>query len=145
VNPEDVPAGPLILDTDVFSYLAWQRGPWQDFEPLVAGHPLVLTFVNVGELLAGGLIAGWGEARMTKLRDQIRRCVILPSTAEVTEQWSHLHARFRGQLGTSGGNDMWIAACAMTQAPPLPIVTNNLSDFDHLSQEFPIQLVHPDL
>lgn len=39
---------------------------------------------------------------------------------------------------------MWIAATALGQPDPPPIVTNNRSDFERIAGEFPLVVVHPD-
>jgi hypothetical protein len=92
--PEDVPAGPLLIDTDVATWLltgARQAEPWR---PLLRGHLLTLSFVNVGELLALPLSRMWGAARMTAWSEAIKRhFVALPFDAAVTVQWAPLHVR----------------------------------------------------
>jgi hypothetical protein len=40
---------------------------------------------------------------------------------------------------------LWTAACALAQPRPLPIVTNNLNDFQAIAKHFPLRLVHPDI
>ena len=40
MGPSDVPAGPLVVDTGVFSRLHDKRGRYAEFAPLVAGPPL---------------------------------------------------------------------------------------------------------
>ena len=44
MRPDEVPAGPLALDTDVFSFLHMRKGRYHEFAPLVAGHPFALPF-----------------------------------------------------------------------------------------------------
>ena len=109
------------------------------------GHLLVLAFATVGELRAGALSAGWGDKRRAALEERISGCIVLPATDRVTLLWATYHAKLRDQLGRSGGNDMWIAACAAAQQPPLPVVTNNLDDYRRLAHVLPFPLVHPDL
>ena len=71
MTPDEVPDGPLLLDTDVFSFLTWERGPWERFAPLVEGHAFVLSFATVGELRAGALKA-FEEKRRKRLERRIR-------------------------------------------------------------------------
>ncbi len=146
MTPDDVPDGPLALDTGVFSFLLMSRGRHSDFAPLVAGHPYVLPFPVVGELKVLPLRAGsrWSARRTQALEEAIGRCVVIPSTVAVVDQWAQLYARFRGRLKNGGINDMWAAACCLAHA--VPLVTANLSDFQTIAGEFPtLQLVHPDL
>ena len=142
MKPQDVPPGPLLVDTDVFSWIAFQRGRHQEFGQLVQGHILTVSFSTAGELWAGAERANWGEARRRTLEDILRRYVVLPATDAVVRQWGRLHAQFKDQLGA---NDMWTAACALAQNDPLPIVTGNLKHFRPISAAFPITLIHPDL
>jgi len=146
VTPEDVPDGPLCLDTDVVSWILSQRGPYEDFRALTDGHLLVVSFATVGELRAGTIKAKWGDARRSRQDDLLRRnYVVLTATDAVVNKYAELHARFQGRLKGGGVNDMWTAACALAQPEPVPIVTGNLSDFQTIASEFPLEIVHPDL
>jgi predicted nucleic acid-binding protein len=82
VTPEDVPEGPLVVDTDVASWLGWSRASGDRFAPLVAGHLLALSFATVAELWYGAEKAAWGERRRRALDDIVRRYVIVPGTEQ---------------------------------------------------------------
>lgn len=144
MTPDEVPAGPVLLDTDVSSFLLTERGPSEAFAALVEGHPLVLSFAVVGELRAGAVKANWGERRRAELERRIAECVVLSATDAVTTIYGELHARFRDQLKKDGSNDMWTAACCLAQEPSLPIATNNIGDFKALSGFSPLVIVHPE-
>jgi predicted nucleic acid-binding protein len=145
VKREDVPPGPLLVDTDVFSWLTWQRDRHREFAPLVEGHILALSFACVGELRAGAVNAKWGEPRRTALEERIRsHYVVLTATDAVTKGFGEIYAQFREQLQGGGVNDMWTAAVALAQPEPLPIVTNNRSDFERIATAFPLVVIHPD-
>ncbi|HEX8093799.1 PIN domain-containing protein [Jatrophihabitans sp.] len=146
MNPDDVPAGPLLIDTDVASWLltgASQAEPWL---PLLRGHLLTLSFATLGELLALPLSRGWDSTRISAWSDTVRRnFVVLPFDATITGQWTALHVRYRGHLRRGGANDLWIAASALAADPALPLATNNLSDFTRVAADYPLRLIHPDL
>lgn len=143
MRSNEVPAGPLAVDTDVFSIIHNRRGRHADFAPLIDGHPLALSFAVVGELKVGAIRGRLGEERREALEAAIRTCVVLPADARVVDKWAELHARFLNRLKGEGINDLWTAACCLVHA--LPIVTNNLSDFGQIAGEFDdLQLVHPD-
>jgi len=57
VTPDDVPEGPLCVDTDAFSFMYSRRGPYQAFRELIKGHLLIVSFATVGELRAGAVNA----------------------------------------------------------------------------------------
>jgi predicted nucleic acid-binding protein len=146
MNPDDVPAGPVLIDTDVATWLltgAGQAAPWQ---PLLRGHLLTLSFVNVGELLALPISRGWGSTRLAAWSDLVRRTfVVLPFDAAITARWATLHVKYRGHLQRGRTNDLWVAASALSADPPLPLATNNLSDFTKIAADHPLRLIHPDL
>ena len=114
MKPEQVPEGPLLVDTDVFSWVTWERGRHEEFGALTQGHVLALSFATVGELRAGALIAGWGDPKWRRLEDRIaQQYAILTATDPVTMKFAEIYSRFHGQLKGGGVNDMWTAACAL--------------------------------
>lgn len=144
MGPDDVPAGPLAVDTDVFSMVHNRRGRHAAFAPLIEGHPLALPFAVVGELKVGAIRGGLQSKRLDALNAAIRTCVVIPADARVVDKWAELHARFLNRLKGEGINDLWIAGCCLVQG--LPLVTNNLSDFGQIANEFgDLRLVHPDI
>lgn len=146
MKPEDVPAGPLLVDTDVVSYWVLKADQAAAFTELVAGRPQAISFATYGELLAIGHKLTWGERRLNELRAHLKTFVVLPYQASVVELWAQMHAKLAGHLHNGGANDLWTAACALTMDPQLPVVTNNLKDFRSIQRSFPtLRLVHPDL
>lgn len=144
MQPQDVPAGPLAVDTDVFSFVHLKKGRYADFAALIAGRELALPFPVIGELKVLAIRSKWGEKRRRELEADIRLCTPIPSDARVVDRWADLNARFLGRLKDGGANDMWIAACCLVFG--LPLVTNNLGDFQTIAGEFcDLRLVHPDL
>jgi predicted nucleic acid-binding protein len=146
LKPGDVPAGPILVDTDVFSWLAWQRGAHLTFGPLLVGHLLVISFATVGELRAGAVKAGFQPKRRNELEALIKRYVVAPANDAVTERFAEIYAAFKGRLRGDGINDMWIAATALAQTTALPIATGNRADFELIATKFPdLRIVHPDI
>lgn len=144
MNPEDVPPGPLLIDTDVFSYLLDHRDRHQEFAVLIEGHYVSMSFASVGEIRSGALRKGLGERRTQALETALHRHVVILPNSDVVNWWAEIMAKLHDQLKAGGVNDMWTAACAL--AYQLPIVTNNLSDFQAIQGEFPqLIVIHPDL
>jgi len=142
VNPADVPDGPLVVDTDVASWIRTGHQRAEPFKPLLRDHVLCLSFATVGELWAGAEIAGWGQPRRDGLAAFVRLHVVLPVDDEVARWWGRIHAAVRDQVGV---NDEWIAACALAQAPSLGVATGNLKHFRSIAARFPgMTIVHPD-
>ncbi len=138
-----MPAGPLAVDTDVFSFVHLRKGPHARFSPFLTGRRLALPFPVIGELRALGHKTGsqWGPDRVAELERVIELCVPIPSDDAVTGRYAPLHAKLSGQCGH---NDLWIASCCL--AIDLPLVTNNLDHFQAIADEAPeLRLLHPDL
>jgi predicted nucleic acid-binding protein len=143
VQPQDVPAGPLAIDTDAFSFIHLHKGRYAEFSSLIAGHALAMPFPVVGELKVLALRSKWGLDKTRALEADIATCVVIPSDNRVVDQWAALHARFIGRLKGGGINDLWVAACCLVH--DLPLVTGNLSDYQTIAAEFQsLQIVHPD-
>jgi predicted nucleic acid-binding protein len=122
LKPEDVPSGPLVLDTDAFSFVSDRSTVGDPFRALVLGHELLLTFVTVGEALQGALSKGWGPDKMNGLESRLRSYGIIGGSIDAARQYAELARRLRDQVPY---NDLWIAACALGQDPPLPLVSND--------------------
>jgi predicted nucleic acid-binding protein len=142
VTVEGVPAGPLAIDTDAFSYIHIGRGPHEAFAQIVRGHPLAMPFPVVGELKVMALHGKMSTRRKQALEQAISACVVIPSDARVVDQWAALRAKLITRLKGEGINDLWIAACCLVH--DLPIVTNNLSDFLTIQSVEPrLRVIHP--
>ncbi len=146
MKPHDVPDGPLLIDTDVISYWIVQAGAGEDFKPLVPGHEQAISFATYGELLANAHRRRWGERNMRALHHRLSNFVVVPYSAAIVDRWAEMHAKVSGHLHKGGTNDLWTAACAVATSPGLPVVTNNLGDFETIAKAFPdLRLVHPSL
>ena len=46
----------------------------------------------------------------------------MAATDAVSSKWAELNLKFKDQIGV---NDLWIAACAMSQQPALPVASHD--------------------
>jgi predicted nucleic acid-binding protein len=144
VRPEDVPDGPLAVDTDAFSFVHLRKGAYQSYTALMAGHQLALPSAVVGELKVGAIRSGIGGKKLEELDRAVGVCVVIPVDDCVVDVWAVLRAKLMNRLAGKGINDIWIAACCLVY--DLPLVTNNLKDFSTIATVQPtLRLVHPDL
>lgn len=149
MRPEDVPSGPLLVDTDVVSLLALEEDRADDFAGLVQGHELFVCFVTVAELETflrlGVLDADEDAAVRAALAGYHRLEVVLD---DVVQQWAGIRSATRTTLGRKDRerrqNDTWLVACAASVADPPPLVTADLSDMRALAAVAGLLLVHPD-
>ena len=135
----DEQPGLLLLDTTVLTYLTDPKNPKPEWDSVVQGRTLVLSFVTVGEILHGTLAAGWAKKRIEDVEARLRAYPVIPGTIGVARAYAELRRRFWTQIGD---NDLWIAACALSQPEPLPLATGD-SDFDKIAGEFPLVVVRP--
>ena len=140
MSPEELGDSAILVDTDVFSFVVWKRGPAALYEPYLADRLWVLSFATVAELRHGARKADWGERRFAELERRIKLCVVLSGSDAVVSRWVDLAMRFKDQIGV---NDLWIAACAVSQEPVLPIASHDAA-FGRIGAEFNIPIVHHD-
>ena len=150
MRPEQVPRGPLLVDTDVVSLLALNEDRSDEFEALIRGHELFVCFVTVAEvetlLRLNVLDAGHQAALATALSGYSRFEVDIDT---VVERWADLRAATRSTTSRNDRerrqNDTWLAACAMAVTDPPAIVTADLSDLLPIARAAGLTVVHPDV
>ena len=135
--PQDLGESPAIIDTDVFSFVVWNRGPYEWYESFLEHRYWVLSFATVAELRYGALKANWGQERRNKLERRIRLCTVIPGGDVVATKWSELYRQFADQVSV---NDLWIAASALSQNPTLPLITND-AGLDRVATAFGLAVV----
>lgn len=151
MTPDDIPTGPLLVDTDVLSWIALGEGRADEFAALLVGHELFTSFVTIAEVRTFLNMNVLAAGRAAALAEGLADYAPLPARMDdVVMEWARLRAatitgvtpddRERRQ------NDTWIAACALSVEPPLPVVTGNLRDFSALAQGHDgLVVIHPDL
>jgi hypothetical protein len=150
VRPEQVPPGPLLVDTDVVSLLALNEDRSDEFEALIRGHELFVCFVTVAEvetlLRLNVLDANHQAALATALSGYSRFEVDIDT---VVVRWADLRAATRSTTSRNDRerrqNDTWLAACAMAVTDPPAIVTADLSDLLPIARVARLTIVHPDV
>ena len=150
MKPEQVPPGPLLIDTDVVSLLALNEDRSDEFSALIRGHELFVCFVTVAEvetLLRLNVLDHHHQAALaTALAGYSRFDVDLDT---VVERWADLRAATRSTTNRNDRerrqNDTWLAACAMAVTDPPAIVTADLSDLLSIARVAGLTIVHPDV
>lgn len=98
MKAKDVPPGPLIVDTDVFSM--WYRQParWQEFADLTNGHALAMSFACVAEALAPTYMRkGIAPGTTLRIRNALARFVVIPYDDDIVERWARMSALLEGR------------------------------------------------
>ena len=128
-----------MLDTTVLTYLTDARNPRPEWDEIIRGRIVVLSFVTVGEILHGTLRARWPRTRINAIEERLRRYPIIPGTIGVSRKYAELRREFFEQIGD---NDLWMAACALSQPEPLALATGD-ADFDRIADKFPLVVARP--
>jgi tRNA(fMet)-specific endonuclease VapC len=119
------PASPLVVDTSAFSRLANDDSASEVLRRSTDGRFLFLSFVTVGEALRGARARGWSQARVQALEESFRPYGVLTGNFKVAQTYAELWALLKRAGTPVGDNDLWIAATALAQDPPLPVLTTD--------------------
>ena len=114
-----------LLDTNIVSFLANNHTLAAVYRPHLTGHDLAISFQTYAELVHGGALAGWGNARWARLRSTLAGVDVLHSDDAVCEQWAAIRVACRAQPLPVA--DAWIAATALAHG--IELVTHNPADF----------------
>ena len=133
------PASPLVVDTSAFSRLANDDAASEALRRCADGRFLFLSFVTVGEALRGAWARGWSQKRVEALEDSFRPYGVLTGNVRVARTYAGLWALLRRSGTPVGDNDLWIAATALAQDPPLPVLTTD-GDFRKIAAVCDLQV-----
>lgn len=119
-------ADPILLDTDVVSYLLRGDSRAVGFEPLIAGRDIVVSFQTVAELYRGAFRMTGANCALRWLSD----VTVAPYVPPMAIAWAKIMAEARLVGITISPQDAWIGATALVHG--LPLLTNNRRDFEHV-------------
>ena len=129
---------PVVVDTDVAS-LIWKGQLPHPLAAMLAGTPICLTFVTVGELAKWARVRDWGARRRDDLDRWLRQVPVLPYGDEVAWTWGRIAGDAHRQGRPRPANDMWIAACCLRIG--LPLATLNHRDFADFAERDGLRLL----
>ena len=118
---------PIVLDTDVVSFLFKADTRAQIYLPQLQERQWSISFMTEAELEQWTLLANWSERRVVWLRWFLGRFVVVPSSHDLVLKWAEamVAARRNGRrIETAGA---WIAATALLYDAPL--LTHNKADY----------------
>lgn len=110
----------VVVDTMVVSSLVnahRKPAPAGEYRALIAGRPIVVSFVTVTEMRYGALKAGWGELRRRGLERDLARLVVVQPDDQLMQTCAELRARCEavghGLAHKVHEADRWVAATAI--------------------------------
>ncbi len=118
---------PLVVDTDVLSFIF--RGDTRAalYAPHFFGHVLTISFQTRAEMLRGAISAGWGARRRRQLNGWLGKYAVVHSSDELCERWAEALAGARRAGRPIAAADAWVAAAALLL--DVPLVTHNAGDY----------------
>jgi predicted nucleic acid-binding protein len=118
---------PIVLDTDVVSFLFKADTRAQLYLPNLDDRQWVISFMTEAELEQWALLANWGEKRVEWLRLFLSRFVIVPSSHDLVLKWAETMVAARRIGRRIETADAWVAATALLYDAPL--LTHNKADY----------------
>lgn len=122
-----------MLDTDTGIYLRKRRPPQviARFSQLCKGD-IVMSMITYGELYNGALKSREAPAALHNLQRLTEYIPVQALTTQVAQHYGIIRSALEQQGQIIGGNDLWIAAHALSL--DLTLVTNNTREFQRIPQ-----------
>ena len=125
----------VLVDTNVASWVGAGRGRHAEWAAALKGRQAFVSFVTVGEILRGGIRAGWSEAKLGEWERRLQAYTVIPGTIAVARAYGRIAARYHRQ---ADDNDLWIAATALAYSLPMATADERLAN---IAAAFGIELV----
>ena len=114
------PLHPVVVDTNVVSYIYRNSPIATPYLREMAGRRAVISFQTYEEILYGALTADWGERRREDLLAYLNRTYeMIGYDRELVNACAHLRAASRRRGRELKPADAWIAATAIRLQCPL--------------------------
>ncbi|MDP2996598.1 MAG: PIN domain-containing protein [Bryobacterales bacterium] len=117
----------VVVDTDVVSYVFKNHPFGSRYDPELAGHITLISFMTVAEIERWMLQYRWGNQRVQLLRTFLQRFTVVPSSPDLCRKWAEVMVAAQAAGRRIESADAWIAATAMLHDAPL--LTNNRNDY----------------
>ena len=78
-----------LLDTNILSYFYKEDTRSNVYWDLIGDSEPAISFVSVAELHRWPVTKSWGNARIHKLEEMIRKYLIIDSDMDICREWAH--------------------------------------------------------
>ncbi|HEV3038196.1 MAG TPA: PIN domain-containing protein [Candidatus Angelobacter sp.] len=118
---------PVVVDTDVISYLFKNHSLAQAYQALLAGRPLAVSLISLAEIEYWMDTRNWGNARRDLMHRFLTRFTPLMPGFETAVLWARIKSNCEKKGRPITFADAWIAAAALQLN--VPLATHNASDY----------------
>ena len=118
---------PVVVDTDVVSFLFKNDSRAQLYLPLLKHQKLLVSFMTEAELEQWILLAKWGAGRVKRFHEFMTGFASVPSSRDLILMWAEAMVAARGSGRRIEAADAWIAATALLYGAAL--ITHNPKDY----------------
>jgi predicted nucleic acid-binding protein len=119
-------ATPVVVDTDVISFIFKDHPLAPAYVAILAGRPLTFSLITLAEFEYGMEAKGWGIRRRELMGRFLSRFKPLLPDAETAGQWARIKSGCARKGRPISFSDPWIAAAALQWN--IALVTHNASD-----------------
>ena len=118
---------PVVVDTDVVSFLFKNDSRAQLYLPMMRNRDLLVSFMTEAELEQWIMLAKWGADRVRRFRVFMTRFASVPSSRDLIVRWAEVMVAARANGRRIEAADAWIAATALLYGAAL--LTHNPKDY----------------
>ena len=118
---------PVVVDTDVVSFLFKSHPLAPSYQAILAGRPLAVSLITLAEIEYGMEVKNWGASRRDLMRRFLTRFTPLLPDTEMARLWARIKSACEKKGRPITFADAWIAAVAVQLN--VPLATHNASDF----------------
>jgi predicted nucleic acid-binding protein len=118
---------PVVVDTDVVSFLFKNDSRAQLYLPLMRNRDLLVSFMTEAELEQWILLARWGADRVRRFRIFMTGFASVPSSRDLILQWAAVMVAAKANGRRIEAADAWIAATTLLYGATL--ITHNPKDY----------------
>jgi predicted nucleic acid-binding protein len=104
---------PVVVDTDVVSFLFKNDSRAQLYLPLMRNRDLLVSFMTEAELEQWILLAKWGVDRVRRFRIFMTGFASVPTSRDLILQWAGVMVAARANGRRIEAADAWIAATTL--------------------------------
>ena len=88
------PTTPVVVDTDVVSFIFKNHSLAPAYEVILAGRPLAVSLITLAEIEYGMEAKNWGAARRDLMRRFLTRFTTLLPDVETARVWARIKSSY---------------------------------------------------